>query len=234
MIAEPVARSSGRQLVFAGDCGWCRRPIIATRRDARYCSKPCRQAAHRTGIRRAELERDAAPARLAYADPPYPGKARLYRGHPDYAGEVDHAELLSRLATFDGWALSTSADALAAVLRDASAVDPRHISVAAWVKRPYPHPTARRVNAWEPVIYVPARSLPDASGIPDALVGVASRRRPTLPGAVLGMKPPAFCLWVFGLLGARPGDDLADLFPGSGIVGWTWDRWASRPAGADA
>jgi hypothetical protein len=24
--------------------------------------------------------------RLAYADPPYPGKAHYYRGHPDYAG----------------------------------------------------------------------------------------------------------------------------------------------------
>lgn len=55
--------------------------------------------------------------RLAYADPPYPGKARLYyREHPDYGGEVDHVELLSRLATYDGWALSTSAAALPSVL----------------------------------------------------------------------------------------------------------------------
>lgn len=29
-------------------------------------------------------------ARLAYADPPYPGWADRYRSHPDYAGEVNH------------------------------------------------------------------------------------------------------------------------------------------------
>ena len=41
--------------------------------------------------------------RIAYADPPYPGCAHLYEGHPDYAGEVDHADLCRRLETeFDG------------------------------------------------------------------------------------------------------------------------------------
>ena len=38
------------------------------------------------------------PLRLAYADPPYPGKAWLYRDHLDYGGEVDHAALLAQLA----------------------------------------------------------------------------------------------------------------------------------------
>lgn len=34
--------------------------------------------------------------RFAYADPPYPGKARKYYGaHPDFAGEVDHAALIA-------------------------------------------------------------------------------------------------------------------------------------------
>lgn len=53
------------------------------------------------------------PLRLAYADPPYPGNARLYRDHPDYGGEVDHAALIERLSAYDGWALSTSAEACA-------------------------------------------------------------------------------------------------------------------------
>lgn len=39
---------------------------------------------------------------MTYADPPYPGKAHLYRGHRDHAGEVDHAELIRRLSTHDG------------------------------------------------------------------------------------------------------------------------------------
>lgn len=42
--------------------------------------------------------------RLAYADPPYPGCAALYKDHPDYAGEVDHAALLRTLQdNYDGW-----------------------------------------------------------------------------------------------------------------------------------
>lgn len=210
-------------------CSWCRGRIPATaRRDALYCRKACRQAAHRAGVRRAELERDGSPLRLAYADPPYPGKALLYRDHPDYAGEVDHAALLSRLAAFDGWALSTSAAALPAILAECVAQD-LAVRVAPWVKpRARPHPLARIRNAWEPVVYVPARELGEPRVV-DALVGVASRRRSTLPGAVVGMKPPAFCLWLFDLLGARPGDSLADLFPGSGIVAWSWERRFGEP-----
>jgi hypothetical protein len=78
-------------------------------------------SAHRAGIRRAELAATAALLRLAYADPPYPGKSALYRDHRDYAGEVDHEELLERLQGYDGWALSTSADALPAILATAVA-----------------------------------------------------------------------------------------------------------------
>lgn len=51
--------------------------------------------------------------KIAYADPPYPGCAHLYRDHPDYAGEVDHAQLLAQLeAEFDGWILHTSSVAI--------------------------------------------------------------------------------------------------------------------------
>jgi hypothetical protein len=70
--------------------------------------------------------------RVAYADPPYPGQSkRHYGNHPDYAGEVDHAELVSRLVTEypDGWALSTSSTALREVL----ALCPEGARVAAWV-----------------------------------------------------------------------------------------------------
>lgn len=34
-------------------------------------------------------------ARIGYADPPYPGQsAKHYADHADYAGEVDHRQLL--------------------------------------------------------------------------------------------------------------------------------------------
>src|ERR1041384_41386 len=58
----------------------------------------------------------AGPGGAPTPPPPYPGKAFYYRDHPDYAGEVDHADLIARLAAYDGWALSTSAAALPAVL----------------------------------------------------------------------------------------------------------------------
>lgn len=48
--------------------------------------------------------------RIAYADPPYPGCAHLYKGHPDYAGEVDHMELARVLSHYDGWILHTSSE----------------------------------------------------------------------------------------------------------------------------
>ena len=35
--------------------------------------------------------------RIGYADPPYPGCAHMYKGHPDFAGEVDHYALVQRL-----------------------------------------------------------------------------------------------------------------------------------------
>ena len=100
-------------------CVWCCAPIPArARRDAVCCSVRCRQARHRflRSVGRTETAGAFRPLRLAYADPPYPGRASLYRDHPDYAGEVDHAALLAQLAGYDGWALSTSAEALPAVL----------------------------------------------------------------------------------------------------------------------
>ncbi len=61
--------------------------------------------------------RDATPKRVGYADPPYPGKAWMYRDQASYRGEVDHEALVASLVDeYDGWALSTSSDALRAVL----------------------------------------------------------------------------------------------------------------------
>jgi hypothetical protein len=220
-VAESVAR--------ARQCGWCHVPLQGQRRDAVYHNQSCRQAAHRARIRPLEAcPTDRPAARLAYADPPYPGlAARYYRAHPDFAGEVDHGELIRRLSTYDGWALSTNAASLGLVLELArvAGVTPR---VAAWIRGPRPHPTARVVSSWEPVVYVPARvsrGSTDDGWTPDHLVGPTPRRRSTLPTAVIGAKPPEFCAWVFKLLGALPGDELDDLYPGSGIVARSWE-WA--------
>jgi hypothetical protein len=38
------------------------------------------------------------------------------------------------------------------------------------------------------------------------------------------MKPPRFAVWMFGQLGARAGDQLVDLYPGSGEITEAWRR----------
>ena len=50
----------------------------------------------------------------------------------------------------------------------------------------------------------------------------------TLPGRVPGTKPAAVCRWIFGLLGAAPGDTLDDLFPGSGAVTRAWAAYTGH------
>lgn len=211
-------------------CGWCGGPIPAgARRDSIYCGVGCRQAAHRAKVRRAQLEATARPLRLAYADPPYVGMARRYYGdHPDYRGEVDHAALLRELDGFDGWALSCSGPSVPQLAALAVA-DGRPVRLAVWHRRRPPHPNARILSSWEGVLYVPARDIvPGSSPTPDILLGVDAPTRRTLPGRVTGMKPPRFLEWLFTLLGAMPGDELVDMFPGSGMVSRGWAQWADE------
>ncbi len=161
--------------------------------------------------------------RLAYADPPYPGMAHLYRDHPDYDGEVDHAELVAKLEAYDGWALSTAASTLQTVL----SVCPNGVRIGAWHITNTSYPTfAKWWWSWEAVIFKPARTPEIATR--DVLI--AHTERGFLSGNVRlkGQKPPAFSRWVFGLLGARQGDTLDDLFPGSGGVSAAWESWRSQ------
>lgn len=207
-------------------CAWCENPIPArARRGAVCCSVRCRQARHRflCAVGHAEAVAPGRPLRLAYADPPYPGKARLYRDHPDFGGEVDHAALIARLAGYDGWALSTSAEALPAVL----ALCPAGVRVAAWHRGERPTRSRWPLHAWEPVIYRGGRQLVTGQRRVDSLVcGVVPLD--TLPGRVIGAKPAAVCRWIFTLLGAGLGDSLDDLFPGSGAVGRAWAAYTGQ------
>lgn len=159
---------------------------------------------------------------FAYADPPYPGlSARYYQHESTFAGEVDHAELVTSLADrYDGWALSTGAYAL----RDVLPLCPPGVRVCAWVKPIGVSPaTFGAHNCWEPVIVSPGRRL--QPGKRDWLAAQPARRG----GELMGRKPLAFCVWLFDLLGMVPGDSLADLFPGTGIVTRAWDE-VSRAA----
>lgn len=171
--------------------------------------------------------RAADPMRFAYADPPYPGMARrCYRDHPDFGGEVDHAALLSQLQTFDGWALSTSARALPAVCALAVAQG-LEVRVAAWLRGARRTASAWPLSSWEPVVFAGGRRLVSTDVALDTLQHV-SRPRLTDAKRVIGAKPAAFAYWLFDLLGALPGDELVDVFPGSGGIARAWSAYNRR------
>ena len=157
--------------------------------------------------------------RLAYADPPYPGCAHYYRDHPDYAGEVDHAELVQLLGEYDGWCLHTSSVAL----KDVLPLCPPNARVMAWVKSF----AAFKANvpvayAWEPVI-VQACRKPVVAGRVVMRDWISCPI--TMQRGLVGVKPNTVCRWLFEVMGCEPGDDLDDLFPGSGAVSRAWESW---------
>jgi hypothetical protein len=164
--------------------------------------------------------------KVAYADPPYPGCAHLYRDHPDYDGEVDHAVLLSNIdREYDGWCLHTSSVALPQVLRTADRVlnDPTSFRLMAWVK-PF---AAFKANvsvayAWEPVLVKAVRK-------PVVKPGMTYRdfisESITLKRGLTGAKPERVADWLFEVMGCEPTDELDDLFPGTGAVTQAWEKW---------
>ena len=161
------------------------------------------------------------PMRLAYADPPYLGCCKLY-GHRHEApyecwdDSVQHKILLYDLdKEYDGWAYSLSAPALLVL----SSVMPEGVRIAAWVK-PFAafKANVRIAYTWEPVIFKPGRD----SSKDGAPVGRDHLSEPiTMQKGLTGAKPEKFCRWIANLLGYVEGDELVDIFPGTGIMGRT-------------
>jgi hypothetical protein len=214
----------------AGDglerCLWCRG---GRRQRQRYCSKRCRQTAFRlrkrAGYASVGDAGDIGPMRFAYADPPYPGMAYLYKTEVTYRGEVDHPALIARLMGEypDGWALSTSSKTLRLVLP----LCPPGVRVCAWVKPIGASPLTYGLHScWEPLIVCGGRKR--RPGVRDWFSGQPARRH----GKLIGRKPLSFCSFLFSVLGAGPGDTLDDLFPGTGVVGRAWLEFQRFAAGA--
>ncbi len=199
-------------------CTWCQRPMIGVRPDALFCGVKCRQTAWRFRSRLAAGVGDGSPRRMAYADPPYPGKAKeCYGREASYAGEVDHAALIASLVDqYDGWALSTGAYAL----RDLLPLCPPTVKVCPWVK---PIGVSGRTfglhNAWEPIIVSPGRQL--RPGVRDWVSAQPARKG----GTLIGRKPIAFCSFLFAAMGLMACDELVDLFPGTGVVMKAWGEF---------
>lgn len=175
--------------------------------------------------------------KLAIADPPYPpfvgsggrkNRASRWYGdgqrsrtdrpadnHPEAATWDDpaaHRALLELLLErFDGWAIATSPDGIAAY-----GALPPEVRIMAWIK-PNAQPGAHRLRSmWEPVLLFPPKGRRSNRGgvgmMPDVLTAPA-------PRGFIGAKPPEWTRWVLSALSYDPAIDvLVDLFPGSGAV----------------
>lgn len=163
---------------------------------------------------------------IGYADPPYIGCAHLYKDHPDFAGEVDHAALVDRLQSeYSGWVLHASATAQSMAIL-APLVEKTGARWCSWVKgfaafkRNVPV-----AYAWEPVIIKAARK----PVVSKRLVMRDWIECPiTMKRGLTGAKPEAVCHWAFELAAAHPSDDLHDIFPGTGAVGLAWETWRKK------
>ena len=157
--------------------------------------------------------------RFAYADPPYIGQAHRY---PEKQ-EVDHAELIARLeAEFpDGWSLSLSSPTLKYIL----SLCPDDVRVMAWVK-PFCvfKPNVGVAYAWEPVIFRGGRKRTRQQ--PTVRDWVSANI--TLKRGLVGAKPEAFAYWLIDVFNLQPGDELVDVFPGTGVITRCWEEFHER------
>lgn len=178
--------------------------------------------------------------RFAYADPPYLGKGEYYRAHHSDAMSWNdpetHRKLIERLQAeyADGWALSLSERSLRIILP----MCPPEARVGAWITDRARF-AGKRIPVrkhFEPVIFYGGRPYEDTGNrAADFLVSkqekaAAGQIRYAMEKADLrsgktfvGRKPAAFALWILDLLGWLPGDDIEDIFPGSGAVSTAWE-----------
>lgn len=160
--------------------------------------------------------------RFAYADPPYVGKARKHYAHEAardgrVASEVDHPALIERLVSEfpDGWMLSCSSTSA----RWLWSLTPPETRMLSWVKDfAMPKKNVYPMYAWEPVLMCGGRRQPCTSSVPDWHMASRANMRPDVTHTAKGAKPITFCLWLLRCLGFERGDEMVDLFPGTGTM----------------
>lgn len=161
--------------------------------------------------------------RFAYADPPYLGMGRLYDAHHADSRAYDdpeaHRDLIASLAGYDGWTMSLHVPSLRTILP----MVPETARICAWVK-PFASfkPNVRQAWAWEPIIVMPMRRKSKDQRTTRDWVSANIAMKKGLPGA----KPETVAFWLFDFIGAEPGDDFIDVFPGTGIMSDAWARWS--------
>ena len=175
--------------------------------------------------------------RFAYADPPYLGCCGLYgHFHKEPYGCWDdfeaHLILVQHLTDRypDGWALSASSPSLRTILP----MCPPDVRIGAWCKTFSAFKKGvRPAYAWEPVIFWRGRN--PNTGHPHAPPEKGGKQNTpkdfhevkdggilapiTLKKGLTGAKPESVCEWVLDLLNVQPGDEVVDVFPGTGVMG---------------
>jgi site-specific DNA-adenine methylase len=155
--------------------------------------------------------------KFAYADPPYLGcSVKLYGDHPEaavYDSVEGHKALIDRLCSefSDGWGLSMTSGNL----HDILPLCPKEARVMAWVK-PFAafKPNVGVAYAWEPVIVMGGRKRTRQQDTVRDWCSVNI----TLKRGFTGAKPAEFTFWLMDVLNVQEGDEMHDLFPGSGAV----------------
>ncbi|MDO9381871.1 MAG: hypothetical protein Q7T86_03315 [Hyphomicrobiaceae bacterium] len=171
--------------------------------------------------------------KFAFADPPYLGRAEYYRAHHADAMIWDdpetHRSLIARLQAEypDGWVLCLQERSLRTILP----MCPTDARTAAWItdRARYAGRAVAVRRHFEPVIFWRGRGGPNRAAdfvftgqepMPAGTQRYAMNKSAIRAGeAFLGRKPAAFCRWVLDLLGYERGDQVDDLFPGTGAMG---------------
>lgn len=159
--------------------------------------------------------------KFAYAAPPYMGQAKKHYGSDT---EVDHLELIRDMNDDfpDGWALSCSSPSLFQIIPMINELEIKGCRVMAWVK-PFCSfkPNVNPAYAWEPIIVhggrKRGREIPTIRDWESCNI--------TLKKGLSGVKPDKICNWLFQVLNIRAGDELVDLFLGSGAVSRAFDDY---------
>ena len=171
--------------------------------------------------------------RFAYADPPYIGQAKRHY----QCAEVDHEALLLQLFSEfpDGWALSCSSSSLEEILSLCRKLGfYNSVRIGAWVKSFGAFKRGvRPAYMWEPVVFKGGRNPCNGhSHPPPERNGKQTTPKDfivepiTLKKGLVGAKPAKVCRWILDLLNFQAGDELVDLYPGTGVM--------SRVAGEQA
>jgi hypothetical protein len=172
--------------------------------------------------------------KLAIADPPYLGRAHRWYGvggrakgrgkgradeHPEaylWDKPETHIDLaLTLLADFDGFAIACTSHSLSTYLSVIETESENGIRILSWIK-PASLPSGSRITqSWEPVIVkVPKERKGRGKGkqMIDYLICTAPRK------GFAGSKPTQWTWWVMDAMGYKEGDEIVDLFNGSGAV----------------